>query len=708
MLLAMKQQNNLYTCPMHPQVIQDHPGNCPICGMALSLKTASENPEPNPELIDMSRRFWVSVVLTGILLVLTMGSPIFTGHIISPHFSAWLQWALATPVVFWGGWPFFQRAGSSIVKRHLNMFTLIALGIGIAYFYSFFVLLFPNLLPAVFRTNGVADLYFEAAAVITTLILMGQILELRGRERSGNAIRALLHLAPKKATRIRSDDSEEEISLEDVHVGDRLHIRPGEKIPVDGIVTKGNSTVDESMITGEFMPVEKQLNAQVIGGTLNLSGSFIMRAERVGSDTLLAQIVHLVSEAQYSRAPIQRLADNVSGYFVPAVIIIAVITFFIWLLIGPTPAFTYGLIAAISVLIIACPCALGLATPMSIIVGIGRGAHAGIIIKNAENLERFEKVDTLIVDKTGTLTAGKPIITNIIPFDDFTEEKILLLAASLEHHSEHPLANAIVTAAKERGLLLQEVSEFTTETGQGIKGIIQGNPVVLGNMQLVESLAITPSEAIKKSADQLRQDGATVMFVVVDRRIAGLIGVNDAIKPSTPTALNLLKKAGIRIIMVTGDNRVTAEAIAKKLGITEIKAEILPNQKNEIIKELKKQGHIVAMAGDGINDAPALAEADVGIAMGTGTDIAIQSAGITLVKGDLMGIVSARELSKTVMRNIRQNLFLAFIYNLLCIPIAAGVLYPWTGLLLSPMIAAAAMSLSSVSVVANAWRLRRK
>ncbi len=700
----------LYTCPMHPEIIQQGPGSCPICGMALEAKTVSLEAAPNEELIDMSQRFWVSVIFTIPILILTMGMH-FPGlaslvqRVPSP-ISDWLQCILATPVVLWCGWPLLQRAWSSVVQRSLNMFSLIGLGIGVAYGYSLVAFFFPDLFPANFRgMNGEVNVYFEAAAAITALVLMGQVLELRGRETTGSALRALLNLAPKMARKINPEGSEVEVTLDGIHRNDLLRVRPGEKIPVDGKITEGHSSVDESMITGEPIPVEKEADATVIGGTMNLTGSFIMRAEQVGNETMLARIVQQVAEAQRSRAPIQRLADLVASYFVPAVIVIAIITFLVWAWLGPHPAMTYGLISAISVLIIACPCALGLATPMSIMVGMGRGAQAGVLIKNAESLERFEKVDTLIVDKTGTLTEGKPTVNHIIADPQYTEDQVLAFAASLERQSEHPLAGAILAKAEERHLSMQNTADFSAHIGKGITGVINQQRIALGNLKLLETLNLQPGPFADK-AEHLRRDGETVMFVVVDDRIAGLISVSDPIKPTTSLALKELRAEGLHIVMVTGDNRTTAEAVAKKLGIQSVEADVLPQNKTEVVKRFQLDGYRVAMAGDGINDAAALAAADIGIAMGTGTDIAMQSASITLVKGDLLGIVRARELSRHVMRNIRQNLFFAFIYNLLCIPIAAGVLFPWTGLLLNPIIAAAAMSLSSVSVILNASRLR--
>jgi Cu+-exporting ATPase len=707
---SMPAETILYTCPMHPEIIRNSPGNCPICGMSLEPKKVSADILPNEELIDMSWRFWISVILTILLLLLTMGMYIpGIDHIVNripSHISSWIQLILATPVTIGCGWPLLKRGWLSIVDRNLNMFTLITLGVGVAYGYSLIALLFPHLFPSAFRgINGEVDLYFEAAAAITTLVLMGQVLELRGRQKTGSALRSLLDLAPKKARKINNDGAEAEILLDEVQVNDLLRVLPGERIPVDGKIIEGHSSIDESMITGESIPVEKEKDSQVIGGTLNQSGSFVMRAERVGSETMLSQIVQEVSEAQHSRAPIQRLADLISSYFVPVIIVIAIITFFVWTLLGPSPAMAYGLISAISVLIVACPCALGLATPMSIMVGMGRGAQVGILIKNAESLERFEKVNVLVIDKTGTLTVGKPIVKTVLSTGDINEEEILSLAASLERNSEHPLASAIVSAATARNIKLQNPTDFSAEIGKGIRGIINHKRVGLGNVKLLELMNVAPGSLIEK-ADVLRQKGETVMFLVVDDQIAGLISVADPIKDTTSSALKALRKEGIRIVMVTGDNQTTAAAIAKSLEIDMVEADVLPQKKRDIVKRLQQEGNIVAMAGDGINDAAALAEADIGIAMGTGTDIAMQSAGITLIKGDLMGIVRARQLSRNVMRNIRQNLFLAFIYNFLCIPIAAGILYPLSGWLLNPIISALAMSLSSVSVIGNALRLQ--
>ena len=698
-----------YTCPMHPEIVRDKPGSCPICGMALEPRTISDTEEPNEELEDMMRRLQIGAALTVPLFLLAMsdlipGQPV--QHALSARLLTFVQFALATPVVIWGGWPFFQRGWWSIVNRSPNMFTLIALGTGVAYLYSVVATLFPSIFPASFRGHGDAiGVYFEVAAVITVLVLVGQVLELRARSRTGSAIKALLRLAPKTARLIRDNGHDEEIGLDLIKSGDKLRVRPGERVPVDGVIVEGRSSVDESMITGEAIPVEKQKGDNVTGGTVNSTGSFIMRAERVGSETLLAQIVRMVSEAQRSRAPIQRLADTVSSYFVPAVIVTAAITFLVWVSVGPEPRMAYAVVNAVAVLIIACPCALGLATPMSIMVGTGRGAGAGVLIKNAEALEVLEKVDTLIVDKTGTLTEGKPRVTTLAPLNGTTESELLRLAASIERGSEHPLASAIVNAAQQRNISLSEAQEFQSITGKGVMGRIDRRVVVLGNDKMLEQLNIDVSAA-GSQADTLRKEGETVRYVGVDGRLGGLIGVADPIKESTPEAIRALQVDGIRIVMVTGDNRTTAHAVAGKLGLDEVEAEVLPDQKGEVVRRLQSQGRVVAMAGDGVNDAPALASAQVGIAMGTGTDVAIESAGVTLVKGDLRGIVRARRLSRATMRNIRQNLFFAFIYNALGVPIAAGLLYPVIGLLLSPMIASAAMSFSSVSVIGNALRLR--
>jgi Cu+-exporting ATPase len=699
-----------YTCPMHPQIVQGHPGNCPICGMALEPRTVTVEAAPNPELQDMTRRFWIGAALTLPVLLLAMGPHLigFPSHaLMAPRLSAWLQFALSTPVVLWGGWPFFERGWRSIVTWRLNMFTLIALGTGAAFLYSAGATVAPELFPPSFRgPMGEVGLYFEAAAVITVLVLLGQVLELRARERTSGALRALLKLAPKTARRLVAGGDDEEVPVEEIRVGDRLRVRPGEKMPVDGVAVEGRSAVDESMVTGESLPVEKNSGDKVIGGTLNGSGSLVMEAEKVGAETLLAQIAQMVAEAQRSRAPIQQLADTVSAWFVPAVVAVAVIAFIAWLLFGPQPAFAFALIAAVSVLIIACPCALGLATPMSIMVGVGRGAQAGVLIKNAEALERLEKVDTLVVDKTGTLTEGKPRVTAVVPQRGFDAAAVIRLAASLERSSEHPLAAAIIAEAQSRGARLADVAEFHAETGMGVVGKVDGRRVALGNIKLLQSLRIAAT-GVAGDADTLRSEGATVMFLAVDDAVAGLIAVADPIKTSAPPALAALKAEGLRIVMLTGDHRATATAVARRLGIDEVEAEVLPQDKGAAVRKLRQQGRVVAMAGDGVNDAPALAEADVGIAMGTGTDVAIASAGVTLVKGDLSGLLRARRLSHATMRNIRQNLFLAFVYNALGVPLAAGILYPVTGTLLSPIVAAAAMSLSSVSVISNALRLHR-
>jgi len=694
-----------WTCPMHPQIVRDQPGTCPICGMALEPRTVSLE-EENPELRDMSRRFWVSVVLTLPVFLLGMsdllpGQPV--QHAISPRTLAWIELVLATPVVLWGGWPFFQRGWASVVNRSLNMFTLIALGTGVAFVFSVVATLAPGLLPASMRTaHGGVPVYFEPAAVIVTLVLLGQVLELRARARTRSALKSLLGLAPKTARRVEPDGQERDVPLTSVQPGDVLRVRPGEKVPVDGVVIEGRSTVDESMLTGEPLPVEKEPGSRVIGGTVNGTGTFLMRAERVGETTLLAQIVRMVGEAQRSRAPIQRLADRVAAWFVPIVIAVAVVTFAAWLFVGPEPRFAHALVNAVSVLIIACPCALGLATPMSIMVATGRGAGAGagVLVRNAEAIEVMEKVDTLVLDKTGTLTEGKPRLVSVVAFPQFTEADVLRFTASLERASEHPLANAIVEGARERRVSLVPVSAFQSMTGKGVTGTVDGRVVSVGNAEFTGAAAET------KRAEPLRAEGQTVVFVAVDGKLAGLVGVADPIKPSSPDALGGLRAEGLRILMLTGDSRTTAQAVARKLGIEEFEAEVLPAQKAEVVKRLRAEGHKVAMAGDGINDAPALAAADVGIAMGTGTDVAMESADITLVKGDLRGILRARRLSRATLRNIRQNLFWAFAYNMLGVPVAAGVLYPALGLLLSPMIASAAMSLSSVSVIGNALRLR--
>ena len=697
----------IYTCPMHPQVRQVGPGSCPICGMALEPEIASADAGPNLELADFTLRFSIGTLLTLPVFALEMGGHM-TGliHAIGQQTSNWLQFLLATPVVLWSGWPLFARGWASVRNRSLNMFTLIALGVGVAYLYSIVATFAPGLFPSTFRSmDGAVAVYFEAAAVITVLVLLGQVLELRARESTGGAIRALLDLAPKTARRIRSDGSEDEIALDHVQVGDRLRVRPGEKVPVDGAVLEGRSAVDESMVTGESMPVTKEAGAAVIGGTVNQSGALLIDARRVGRDTMLSQIVQLVAQAQRSRAPIQRLADQVSAWFVPAVIAVALLAFAAWMLFGPEPRFVYALVAAVAVLIIACPCALGLATPMSIMVGVGRGAECGVLIKNAEALERMEKIDTLVVDKTGTLTEGRPSVTAILAAKGFTEAEALRLAASVERASEHPLALAIVRAAADRGIATAPVTGFDSPTGKGAFGSVEDRKVTLGNAAFLAEHGVDVS-TLAASAEQLRADGATAIFMGVEGQLAAAFAIADPVKATTPEAIAVLKREGVRIVMLTGDNRTTAKAVAVRLSIDEVEAEILPDQKSAIVERLRAQGRVVAMAGDGVNDAPALAAADVGIAMGTGTDVAMESAGVTLLKGDLMGIVKARRLSRATMRNIRQNLFFAFAYNVAGVPVAAGVLYPAFGLLLSPIIAAAAMALSSVSVVGNALRLR--
>ena len=698
-----------YTCPMHPEIVRTGPGSCPICGMALERRTVTAEAEENPELRDMTRRFWISLALTLPLLGIAMadmlpGMPV--QHALPGGWLPWIELLLATPVVLWGGWPFFQRGWSSVVNRSTNMFTLIALGTGAAYVYSVAATLTPGIFPASFREmDGMPAVYFEAAAAITTLVLLGQVLELRARSRTGAAIRALLDLTPKTA-RILRDGSEQDIPLEQVQPGDRLRVRPGEKIPVDGMVLEGRSAVDESMITGESMPVEKEPGSRVIGATVNGTGSFVMRAERVGSETLLAQIVQLVSKAQRSRAPIQRLADRVSAWFVPAVIAISIVTFIAWAVLGPEPHLAHALVNAVAVLIIACPCALGLATPIAIMVGTGRGAQAGVLVRNAEALEILEKVDTLVIDKTGTLTEGKPKVETVVAAAGEQEDELVRLAATLEQGSEHPLGASVIAAALGRRLKLSPAEKFESITGRGIRGRVDEKEVAVGNENWFKELGIVDS-TLSSHAEELRRNGQTVIFVSIDRRVAGLLGVADPVKPSTPQAIRDLKREGLRLVMLTGDSRATAENIARKLGIDEFEAEVLPEQKSAVVLRLQKEGRTVAMAGDGINDAPALAQADVGIAMGTGTDVAMESGGITLVKGDLAGIVRARKLSRATMRNIRQNLFFAFLYNSLGVPIAAGVLYPFFGLLLRPIFAAAAMSFSSVSVITNSLRLRK-
>ena len=698
----------IWTCPMHPEVQQSGPGSCPICGMALEPMTPTLNDGPSPEYADMKRRFVIGLILALPVVALEMGGHL-TGlrHYLDGNIANLIQMVLATPVVLWAGWPFFQRGWASVKSRHLNMFTLIAMGTGVAWIYSIAAALAPGMFPPAFRAmDGSVAVYFEAAAVITVLVLLGQLLELRARETTSGAIRALLDLSPKLARRVRPDGSDEEITLDHVLVGDTLRVRPGEKVPVDGVVLEGRGTVDESMVTGESMPVTKEAASKLIGGTINQTGGLVMRAEKIGRDTMLARIVQMVAEAQRSRAPIQRLADTVSGWFVPAVIAVAAIAFVVWSLVGPTPAMGYGLIAAVAVLIIACPCALGLATPMSIMVGVGRGAQAGILIKNAEALERMEKVDTLVVDKTGTLTEGKPAVVAIETAEGFDSQEVLRLAASLERSSEHPLALAIVRDAEAKGLAISEPGDVDQPVGKGITGIVDGHRLIAGNAGFLEEQGVSTAELAQRAA-VLRADGATAIFLGIDGKVAGAIGIADQVKQTTPAALKALAEAGIHVIMLTGDNRVTAEAIARRLGIDDIEADVLPDQKSAIVKRLRDEGRIVAMAGDGVNDAPALAAADVGIAMGTGTDVAIESAGITLLKGDLTGIARARHLSHATMTNIRQNLFFAFAYNVAGIPVAAGALYPLFGIMLSPIIAAAAMALSSVSVIGNSLRLRR-
>lgn len=700
-------EGTVYTCPMHPQIRQIGPGNCPICGMTLEPVVATADTGPSEEYRDMQRRFWVGLLLSLPVLALEMGGHLTNLHmLLGAQTSNWLQMILATPVVLWAGWPFFQRGWQSLVTRHLNMFTLIAMGTGVAWIYSVVATVFPDIFPATFRSGeGSVAVYFEAAAVITVLVLLGQVLELRAREQTGGAIRALLDLAPKTARRVNSDGSEEDVGLDVVAVGDRLRVRPGEKVPVDGTLLEGRSSVDESMITGESMPVTKDIGSKLIGGTMNQTGAFVMEAGKVGRDTMLSQIVQMVADAQRSRAPIQRLADEVSGWFVPVVIVIAIVSFAAWMLFGPEPRFAHGLVAAVAVLIIACPCALGLATPMSIMVGVGRGARLGVLIKNAEALERFEKVDTLVVDKTGTLTEGRPKVTAIIPNDQLSETELLRLAATLENSSEHPLALAIVNAARERDIPIGNAQEFDSPVGKGVTGKIDGRAIILGSHRIMEEEQVDVSSMTGK-AEELRDEGATVIFMAMDGQVAGLFAIADPVKATTPDAVKALVEAGIRVVMLTGDNKTTAHAVARRLGISEVEAEVLPEDKSKIVTRLRSEGRIVGMAGDGVNDAPALAAADVGIAMGTGTDVAIESAGVTLLKGDLRGIVRARQLSHATMSNIRQNLFFAFIYNALGVPVAAGVLYPALGLLLSPIIAAAAMALSSVSVIGNSLRLR--
>ncbi len=698
----------IYTCPMHPEIRQVGPGACPICGMALEPELVTADAPPNAELADMTRRFWIGLALAAPVFALEMG-----GHMTGLHqwvgqqTSNWIQFLLATPVVLWAGWPFFERARASLQTRNLNMFTLVAMGTGVAWGYSVVGTLGARFFPAALKgPDGAVPVYFEAAAVITVLVLLGQVLELRAREQTSGAVRALLNLAPKTARRVKSDGSDQDVSLDLVIVGDRLRVRPGESIPVDGTVDEGRSLVDESMVTGESMPVTKELSAKVIGGTLNQTGSFVMIADKIGRDTLLAKIVQMVSDAQRSRAPIQRLADQVSGWFVPLVIAVALLAFAAWSIWGPAPRFALALVAAVSVLIIACPCALGLATPMSIMVGVGRGAQSGILVRNAEALERFEKVDTIVIDKTGTLTEGKPKVIAVKPADGTDEAELLRLAASLEVNSQHPLGAAVVTAAQQRGLKLAVVDGFDAPAGKGIIGTVDGRKLIIGNARIMTDAGIDFKQ-LASEAERLRADGATAVFIAIDGKAAGVIAVADPIKPTTPAAIAALKAAGLHVVMLTGDNATTARAVAAKLNIQDVEADVLPEDKARVVARLRNEGKIVAMAGDGVNDAPALAAADVGIAMGTGTDVAIQSAGVTLIKGDLMGIVRARQLSAATMSNIRQNLFFAFIYNAAGVPIAAGILYPKFGILLSPVIAAAAMALSSVSVITNALRLRR-
>ena len=700
-------EGTIYTCPMHPQIRQVGPGSCPICGMTLEPVTVTAESGPSHELDDMTRRFWIGLALTVPVFALEMG-----GHLsglmmlMSRQTSNWIQLALGTPVVLWAGWPFFVRGWASLRTRQLNMFTLIAMGVGVSWLYSMVAVLAPSVFPPAFRdAAGAVPVYFEAAAVITVLVLLGQVLELRARERTSGAIKALLNLAPKTARRIREDGTDEEVTLNLVLVADRLRVRPGERVPVDGEIVEGRVSIDESLVTGESMPVTKEPGGKVIAGSINKTGSFVMRAEKVGADTLLARIVQMVADAQRSRAPIQRMADQVAGWFVPAVIAVALVAFAAWAIIGPDPRLAYALVAAVSVLIIACPCALGLATPMSIMVGVGRGAQAGVLIKNAEALERFEKVDTLVIDKTGTLTEGRPAVTAIDTVAGVDEGELLRLAASLERGSEHPLADAVLRAAKDRGLSLSEAADFDSPVGRGVIGVVDGKKIVLGGAPLMAEQGVDLT-ALLAQAEALRQGGTTAVFAAIDGRLAGVLGIADPIKPTTPEAVRALQADGVRLVMMTGDNRTTALAVAKRLGIDDVEAEVLPQDKAKVVQKLRAEGRVVAMAGDGVNDAPALAAADVGVAMGAGSDVAIESAGVTLLKGDLQGLVRARRLSRMVMRNIRQNLVFAFIYNVAGVPIAAGALYPMFGWLLSPQIAAAAMALSSVSVISNALRLR--
>jgi Cu+-exporting ATPase len=699
-------EGTIYTCPMHPEVRQVGPGSCPICGMALEPETVSLDDKPDPELIDMTRRFWIGLALTLPVFVLEMTVHLGGIQLLDPQTSNWLGFALATPVVLWAGWPFFVRGWQSVKTRNLNMFTLIAMGTGVAYIYSVVATFAPQVFPQAFRDHhGAVAVYFEAAAVITVLVLLGQVLELRARAQTSGAIRALLGLAPKTARRIGAT-GDEDIDIDAIAVGDLLRVRPGEKVPVDGVVTEGSSLVDESLVTGESMPVKKAVDAKVIGGTVNQSGGLVVRAEKIGRDTMLARIVDLVARAQRSRAPVQRLADQVAGWFVPVVIAAALAAFAAWAVFGPDPRFTYALVAAVTVLIIACPCALGLATPMSIMVGVGRGARSGILIRDAEALERMEKVDTLVIDKTGTLTEGKPKVVAVVAASGIERSELLRLAASVERASEHPLAFAILNAAKEENLVLSDVQDFDSPVGKGAMGTVDGRRIVIGNAVIMQQDNIDTA-ALEKDAREQRERGATAIYVAVDGRAASVIAIADPVKPSAPEALKQLRANGLRIVMLTGDNVTTAQAVAKTLGITEVEADVLPERKSDVVTKLRGQGRVVAMAGDGINDAPALAAADVGIAMGSGTDVAIESAGITLLRGDLMGLVEARQLSRATMRNIRQNLVFAFLYNAAGIPVAAGVLYPVFGILLSPMLGAAAMALSSVSVIGNALRLSR-
>jgi Cu+-exporting ATPase len=696
----------IYTCPMHPEIRQEGPGSCPICGMALEPEQVSLDDAPDPELIDMTRRFWIALALTAPVFVIEMGSHLGLMNLLPPLWSNWISFVLATPVVLWAGAPFFVRGWNSLLTRNLNMFTLIAMGIGVAWVYSVVATLAPQLFPPAFRDmHGAVAVYFEAAAVITVLVLLGQVLELRARASTSGAIRALLGLAPKTARRI-TDHGDEDVSLDAIAVGDLLRVRPGEKVPVDGVVSEGRSSVDESMVTGESMPLTKGVGDRLIGGTVNQSGGLVLRAEKIGRDTMLARIVDMVAKAQRSRAPIQRLADRVAGWFVPLVLAAALLAFAAWAVFGPEPRFTYAMVAAVTVLIIACPCALGLATPMSIMVGVGRGAQSGILVRDAQALERLENIDTIVIDKTGTLTEGKPTVVDIIPAAGIDAAELLRLAASVERSSEHPLAQAILHAAEARQLVLGDVADFASPSGKGASGSVDGKAVALGNAMLMQELKIDTS-ALDSAAEAARKNGATAIYVAIDGHVAGVIAIADPIKASARAALRVLRDAGLRIVMLTGDNRTTAQAVAATLGIGEVEAEVLPERKSEVVQRLRSEGRRVAMVGDGVNDAPALAAADVGIAMGTGTDVAIESAGITLLTGDLAGIVRARQLSRATMRNIRQNLTFAFIYNAAGVPIAAGVLYPVFGILLSPMVGAAAMALSSVSVIGNALRLAK-